>query len=140
MKILVLGAGGLGGFFGGRLMQGGADVTFLVRPKRRDQIAKDGLVIESPSGNARLQVKTVLAEELKPATTGSSSRARPTTSIPRWTRSHRPWTAKPRCFRSQRHRAFRKLDARFGAAQVLGGTAHINAMLRKDGVIVNGDP
>jgi 2-dehydropantoate 2-reductase len=35
---------------------------------------------------------------------------------------------------------FEKLDARFGPAQVLGGTAHINAMLRKDGVIVNGDP
>src|SRR5881394_2074505 len=65
-QILVLGAGGLGGFFGGRLMQGGADVTFLVRPKRRDQIAKDGLVIESPSGNARLQAKTVLAEQLEP--------------------------------------------------------------------------
>ena len=39
MKILVLGAGGIGGYFGGRLAQAGADVTFLVRPRRREQIA-----------------------------------------------------------------------------------------------------
>jgi 2-dehydropantoate 2-reductase len=35
---------------------------------------------------------------------------------------------------------FEPLDRRFGKAQVLGGTAHINAMLRKDGVVVNPDP
>src|SRR6185312_5197091 len=65
MKILVLGAGGIGGYFGGRLAQAGADVTFLVRPKRREQIAREGLVIESPLGNAKLDVRTVLAEELR---------------------------------------------------------------------------
>ena len=62
----MLGAGGIGGYFGGRLAESGADVTFLVRPKRREQLARDGLVIESPAGNATLEVKTVLAEELKP--------------------------------------------------------------------------
>ena len=66
MKVLVLGAGGIGGYFGGRLAEAGADVTFLVRPKRREQIARDGLVIESPAGNAKLAVRTVLAEELRP--------------------------------------------------------------------------
>src|SRR5215467_1359291 len=64
MRILVL--GGIGGYFGGRLAEAGADVTFLVRPKRREQIARDGLVIESPLGNAKLPVRTVLAGELKP--------------------------------------------------------------------------
>jgi len=53
VKILVLGAGGIGGYFGGRLAQAGADVTFLVRPKRREQLERGGLVIESASGNAR---------------------------------------------------------------------------------------
>src|SRR5689334_24868690 len=66
MKILVLGAGGLGGYFGGRLVEADADVTFIVRPKRREQLERDGLVIESPNGNARLRVKTTLAEEVKP--------------------------------------------------------------------------
>ena len=66
MKILVLGAGGIGGYFGGRLAEAGVDTTFLVRPKRREQIARDGLVIESPNGNARIAAKTVAAGELKP--------------------------------------------------------------------------
>jgi len=64
MKILVLGAGAIGGYYGARLAEGGADVTFLVRAKRREQIVRDGLVIESPLGNARIAAKTVLAEEV----------------------------------------------------------------------------
>ena len=64
MKILVLGAGGIGGYFGGRLAEAGADVTFLVRPRRREQLARDGLVVESPLGNMKLAVKTVLGDEL----------------------------------------------------------------------------
>ena len=43
MKILVLGAGGTGGYFGGRLHEGGADVTFLVREKRAQHIAQPEL-------------------------------------------------------------------------------------------------
>ena len=39
MRILVLGAGGTGGYFGGRLAQAGCDVTFLVRPKRASELA-----------------------------------------------------------------------------------------------------
>ena len=35
MKILVLGAGGVGGLFGGRMVQAGGDITFLVREGRR---------------------------------------------------------------------------------------------------------
>jgi len=61
VKILVLGAGGIGGFFGGRLAEAGADVTFLVRPGRAAQIAKDGLVVKSPFGDIAMPVKTVAA-------------------------------------------------------------------------------
>src|SRR5687767_11994821 len=66
MKILVLGAGGIGGYFGGRLAEAGADVTFLVRPRRREQIARDGLRIESPLGDARIEAKTVTEAEVRP--------------------------------------------------------------------------
>ena len=59
MRILVLGAGALGGYFGGRLAQAGADITFLVRPGRAAQLAAQGLVIESPFGNAAFPVRTV---------------------------------------------------------------------------------
>ncbi len=60
VKIFVLGAGAIGGYYGGRLVEAGADVTFLVRERRHAQLARDGLVIESPAfGDARLQVKAV---------------------------------------------------------------------------------
>jgi len=63
MRILILGAGGTGGYFGGRLVQSGADVTFLVRPERAKRLKENGLVIRSPVGDAELQVKTILAGE-----------------------------------------------------------------------------
>ena len=54
MKILVLGADGTGGYFGGRLHQGGADVTFLVREARAQHIATHGLMLESPRDKVTL--------------------------------------------------------------------------------------
>jgi 2-dehydropantoate 2-reductase len=63
MRILILGAGGTGGYFGGRLVEAGANVTFLVRPERQARIRESGLVIKSPAGNATLQVETLLAGE-----------------------------------------------------------------------------
>ncbi len=65
-KILVLGAGGIGGYFGGRLVESGADVTFLVREGRRKILSEQGLQIESPFGDAQLAVKTVLASGVAP--------------------------------------------------------------------------
>ncbi|HET7192864.1 MAG TPA: 2-dehydropantoate 2-reductase [Pseudolabrys sp.] len=55
MRILVVGAGAIGGYFGGRLLQAGRDVTFLVRPRRAAELARDGLVIKSPNGDATLK-------------------------------------------------------------------------------------
>jgi len=66
MKILVLGAGAVGGYFGGRLVQAGADVTFLVRPQRAQKLAHAGLVIKSPLGDAQIAVRTVLQETARP--------------------------------------------------------------------------
>jgi 2-dehydropantoate 2-reductase len=55
MRILVVGAGAIGGYFGGRLLQAGADVTFLVRAKRAAELADAGLVIKSPLGDVTLK-------------------------------------------------------------------------------------
>src|SRR4051812_22414033 len=66
VKLLVLGAGGIGGYFGGRLAENGTDVTFLVRPKRRAQLERDGLRIKSPVGDLHMNVKTVDAAQLTP--------------------------------------------------------------------------
>jgi 2-dehydropantoate 2-reductase len=60
MRFLVLGAGALGGFFGARLLKGGADVTFLVRPKRAGQLDRDGLIVKFQDGEVfGGKVKTV---------------------------------------------------------------------------------
>jgi 2-dehydropantoate 2-reductase len=58
MRMLVLGAGALGAIFGGRALERGLDVTFLVRPRRAEQLARDGLVVESPAGDIRRPVAT----------------------------------------------------------------------------------
>ncbi len=63
MKILVLGAGAIGGYFGGRLLESGADVTFLVRSPRAEQLARDGLIIESSSGNFKQKVNVITSCE-----------------------------------------------------------------------------
>jgi len=66
MKILILGAGGVGGYVGGRLAQAGADVTFLVREARRRQLAEQGLRLRSVFGDFDGPVATVGADERGP--------------------------------------------------------------------------
>lgn len=61
MKTLVLGAGAVGGYFGGRLLEKGEDVTFLVRDRRDAQLKEDGLILHSSHGDAILQPKTIHA-------------------------------------------------------------------------------
>jgi 2-dehydropantoate 2-reductase len=55
MRILIVGAGAIGGYFGGRMLQAGRDVTFLVRPRRASELAAAGLVIKSPNGDVTLK-------------------------------------------------------------------------------------
>ncbi|GAA1844840.1 ketopantoate reductase family protein [Asanoa iriomotensis] len=65
MHILVIGAGATGGYIGARLAQAGRDVTFLVRPRRADQLAERGLRIRRPDGAVeRVDVRTVVRERL----------------------------------------------------------------------------
>ncbi len=66
MKILVLGAGAVGGYLGGRLTEAGADVTFLVRDARRAQLDRDGLRLRSVFGDLECPVVTVNAGALRP--------------------------------------------------------------------------
>ncbi len=64
MRILVAGAGAIGGYFGGRLAEAGRDVTFLVRPGRAAQLRADGLRITSPHGDLTLAPQLVTAPEI----------------------------------------------------------------------------
>jgi 2-dehydropantoate 2-reductase len=60
MRMLVIGAGSTGGYFGGRLAQAGRDVTFLVRPARAEKLRDGGLQIISPHGDITLQPQLVM--------------------------------------------------------------------------------
>ena len=65
MKILVLGAGAVGGYFGGRMAEVGMDVTFLVRDKRKQKLEKTGLIIKSPKGNFSIRPKLVTVDKVE---------------------------------------------------------------------------
>ncbi|MBV9751689.1 MAG: ketopantoate reductase family protein [Hyphomicrobiales bacterium] len=65
MRFMVLGAGAIGGYYGGRLLEAGADVTFLVRERRASQLVEHGLVVKSALGDIARPVKTLLAEQAR---------------------------------------------------------------------------
>jgi 2-dehydropantoate 2-reductase len=66
MKILIVGAGGIGGFFGAKIQQAGADITYLLRKQRQQLISDQGLTIETPKGSFTIHPQTVLADQLEP--------------------------------------------------------------------------
>lgn len=64
MRILVVGAGATGGYFGARLAQAGKDVTFLVREKRAEALKKSALRVLSSAESFTVQPKLILASEI----------------------------------------------------------------------------
>ena len=64
MRVLVLGAGAVGGYFGGRMAEAGMDVTFLVREKRKRKFEKTGLVIKSPKGDLSIKPNLVTIDKV----------------------------------------------------------------------------
>jgi 2-dehydropantoate 2-reductase len=136
MKLLVLGAGGIGGYYGGRLAAAGSDVTFLVRAKRQQQIEQHGLCIESPLGDLRLPVQTLTTLEGAPhfdlvlLTCKAYDLAAATASIAP--------AVSGGCvivpmLNGVAH--FDALDRAFGPDHVMGGTCAIDVTLRPDGII-----
>jgi 2-dehydropantoate 2-reductase len=136
MRILVLGAGATGGYFGGRLVEAGADVTFLVRPKRAQYLAEHGLPILSPAGDVRVPAKTVLADTLEPGydlVILSCKAYDLDSAIAAIRPAMGPETRVLPLLNGMRH--LDALDAAFGSAQVLGGTAQIGATLTPEGEV-----
>ena len=64
MRVLVVGAGATGGYFGARLAAAGRDVTFLVRPARAAALRSGGLVIRSPHGDLSLKPALLTADQV----------------------------------------------------------------------------
>ena len=136
MKVLILGAGAVGGYFGGRLAQGGGDVTFLVRPQRAQALARDGLLINSPLGNAVLPVRTVQQETVRPEydlVVLSCKAYDLDASIASIGGAMGPDTLILPLLNGIAH--LERLEQAFGKARVLGGTCYIASTLDADGSI-----
>ena len=136
MKVLILGAGAVGGYFGGRLVQAGTDVAFLVRPQRAQTLARNGLVIRSPLGDAQIPVRTVLQEAVRPdydLVMLSCKAYDLDASIAAVGGAIGPNTVLLPLLNGMAHLA--RLDQEFGSGRVLGGTCYIASTLDADGAI-----
>ena len=137
MRILVVGAGAIGGYFGGRLLAAGEDVTFLVRPRRAAHLAEHGLMIRSPKGDLTLPspptvqagaiaapfdavILSCKAFDLEDAMASFAPAVGPETKI-------------LPLLNGMAH--IDALAARFGEAAVLGGQCQISTTLEPDGTV-----
>jgi 2-dehydropantoate 2-reductase len=137
MRILIVGAGALGGYFGARLLQAGRDVTFLVRPQRAKQLAADGLRLVSPKGNLSIDKPPIVqAEELRDPydlILLSCKAYDLVSAMDSFAPAVGPDTAILPLLNGMGHMAM--LDARFGRQHVLGGLSNISAVRLSDGSI-----
>lgn len=139
MRILVLGAGGTGGYFGGRLAQAGADVTFLVRPARVERLARNGLVIRTPEGQDAFPVRAVTADRLDGAydlVLLSCKAYDLESAIAAIAPAVGPDSAVMPVLNGLMH--YETLDKAFGPRRVLGGLCHIVASVGPEGEIIRG--
>lgn len=139
MRILVLGAGATGGYFGGRLAAAGRDVTFLVRPARAERLQQTGLRIKSPLGDAHIsKPNCVLSNEITHPydliilSCKAYDLDEAMASIAPVVGDN---TVILPLLNGMRH--LDVLDAKFGASNVLGGLCVIAATTDRDGTIVH---
>ena len=140
MRILMIGAGAVSGYFGARLIQHGRDVTFLVRAQRAAQLAADGLRIAGEQGEFTVQPQLLSAAELAANATTfdlillgvkAYSLAQ---AIEDFAPGVGPETTILPLLNGMAH--IDVLTARFGAERLLGGMTRVVAELQADGRIV----
>jgi len=138
MKLLMLGAGGVGGYFGARLHEGGADVTFLVRPKRAAVLRERGLRLHGGRGELHIQQPKLLiagepSEQIFDAVVISCKAYDLDSAID----AIRPYVAAQTLIlpllNGMKH--LDTLDTAFGAQRVLGGLAQVSATIDSNGDI-----
>jgi 2-dehydropantoate 2-reductase len=139
MRILVVGAGAIGGYFGARLLQAGRDVTFLVRARRAAQLAEHGLRVKSPHGDLHIaKPPIVLSEQIQApydVVLLSCKAYDLDSAMDAIAPAVGPDTAIVPMLNGMRH--LDRLDERFGAARVLGGRCMISTTLDDQGTILH---
>lgn len=136
MRILFLGAGGTGGYFGARLIEAGADVTFLVRAARAHQLATHGLRVVTPSVQLTLPARTVLAETVRPDYDIVFLTCKAydlESSIAALAPAMHAQTCVIPLLNGVTH--LDRLDATVGSARVMGGCCQIGVQLTADGIV-----
>ena len=138
MRILIVGAGSTGGYFGARLVQAGRDVTFLVRPARAAALRANGLRVLSPMGDfavvPRLADAATLAEtfDIVLVTVKAFGLA---AAIEDFAPAVGPGTMILPVLNGMKH--VDDLQARFGPGRVLGGVCRVSTTLDTQGRVVH---
>ncbi|MFT3780348.1 MAG: 2-dehydropantoate 2-reductase [Ottowia sp.] len=138
MKILILGAGAIGGYYGARLIEAGVDVTFLVREKRAEALRTQGLVVKSELGDFNATVNTISSHDLRPnydLVLLACKTYDIDTAIASLGAGIGPHTLILPLLNGLS--AYDRLDAQFGRRHVLGGVAYVATMLEHSGTIVH---
>lgn len=138
MRILVVGAGAVGGYFGGRLTASGQDVTFLVRSERAAKLATAGLTIKSKCGNVTIKPRTVVAGTLDSVFDVILLACKAYNLVEAIDALAPAVTAKSLILpllNGMRH--FDLLDERFGSNCVLGGHCLISTTLDPNGCVIH---
>lgn len=142
MRILIIGAGATGGYFGARLLQAGRDVTFLVRPQRAAQLAALGLQVRSPHGDFKVDQPPMVVTDSIQQPFDLIVLSCKAYDLPGAMESFAPavgaQTAIVPLLNGMRH--LEMLDARFGQQHVLGGRCLISATLNREGEVVQLSP
>ena len=137
MRVLVIGAGALGGYYGACLVRAGGDVTFLVRDKRAEQLRRNGLQVVSPHGDFAVQPKLLAAADLKDpfdvVLVGVKAYSLDD-AMSQFAPAVGPNTMILPILNGLKH--IDALSARFGTSCVLGGLANVSAGLDADGRVV----
>jgi 2-dehydropantoate 2-reductase len=142
MKILVLGAGGTGGFFGGRAAEAGVDVTFLVRPARAELLRAKGLRIKSLKGEVTTSHPGIVTADAPGGPYDVAILSCKAYDLDSAIETLRPVvgpnTAVLPIMNGVRH--YDALDAAFGPERVLGGLCQVGATIGPEGEILQVGP
>jgi 2-dehydropantoate 2-reductase len=139
MRIAVMAAGAVGGYFGARLAAAGHDVSFIARGAHLNAIRSQGLRVESPLGNLHIQGAQATAE---PRDVGAVDIV--LFAVKLWDTEVAATAARPLVGVSTRVITFQngvdsveRMQPILGEDQVVGGTTHMASVISAPGVIAH---
>jgi 2-dehydropantoate 2-reductase len=139
MRIAVMGAGGVGGYFGAKLARGGHEVAFVARGRHLAAMRERGLTVKSAIGDMQLERPTVTDD---PASLGTADVV--LFAVKLWdtesaAEAVRPLVAEGGIIVPFQNgvESIERIGAVVGAERVIGGVAYIAATIAEPGVIVH---